>query len=178
MLFTVLLVVILIAAVAYLAQPYLQARKGGVTRYHAVTVLKASEQTLHARLVEALPGLLVLCKVQLSAFLSAAGNKKLQAVGGIDEKTADYLICRPDYSVIAVVEISSAKLQLRSVKAAAAKKNGGQTQLDQIKHRALASAGIPVISVSPRQLPDIESIQQTIQRIDLDILFAKEASAS
>lgn len=178
MLFTVLLVIILVAAVAYLGQPYLRTRKSGTTRYRAVTVLKSSEQALYTRLIEALPGLQVFCKVQLSAFLSAAGNAKSQGVGAICEKTADYLICRPDYSVIAVVELESPKLKSRPTSTMPVKKGGEKTTVDQIKHRALASAGIPVISVSPRQLPDIESIQHTIQQIDLDILFAKDASAN
>lgn len=173
MLLIVLIIGIVIGVGAvYLGWPYLLKMQAEKSHYNAKPLLNASELALYNRLVEALPGLHVFTKVSLPAFLGNKNRNSSQGGDRINSKMVDYLVCRQNLTAVAVVEIEESRA-IR--KAQSGKKTSNKnTSLDIVKHKALAAAGIPVINVNPKQLPGVESIQSTIQSIDLSIQFNKD----
>ncbi|MDR0440708.1 MAG: DUF2726 domain-containing protein [Candidatus Accumulibacter sp.] len=116
------------------------------------SVLSQPEKILYHRLVEALPEYVVLAQVQLSRVLlikGVRGGDYQSWLNKIDRMSLDYLLCRPDFAVVAAIELDDSshdrkKNQLRDAK----------------KNKALADAGIKLIRWHVRRMPDAVSIRQ------------------
>ncbi|WP_169307269.1 DUF2726 domain-containing protein [Chitiniphilus eburneus] len=86
-----------------------QARAAIPSRLHPKSVLTINEQPMYWRLVEAFsPDLVVLAQVSFSQLVQAKGGNNLQNLHlfrRISQKTADFVICRKDFTVVAVIEL-------------------------------------------------------------------------
>ena len=125
-------------------------RRSGLTKALPVTakpLLSRPEQVLYGRLVRALPEHIILAQVALSQLLvvtrrDAAG--RAQAISnGFRQLVADFVVCAPDFSAIAVVELDDRSHG-----------RNAQRERDQRKDRFLQAAGIKVIRVSVGEMPN------------------------
>ncbi len=112
----------------------------------AKALLSGVEQVLYGRLVRAFPGHVVLAQVALSQLLEvdrahAVGSP--QAIANrFRQLVADFVICAPDFSVVAVVELDDRT-----------HRRGAQRERDQRKDGFLRAAGVKVIRVPVSDLP-------------------------
>lgn len=123
---------------------------GGDIPYFGKTVLTDVEQVLYHRLVEALPELIVLAQVPLSGILGIRRNrnKRWQAqFNAIARKSVDYVVCRKDFSVVAVIELDDSTHEREDRK-----------KSDEVKNAAFKKVGIEVLRLTPGNLPASESI--------------------
>jgi len=113
-------------------------------------VLTSREQPLFWRLQKALPDHVVLAQVQLSRMMVVRRTSKPQSWRNrIDRKSADFVVCRRDFSVAAVIELDD------STHDAPARRKA-----DADKDAALSAAGIKVIRW--RSIPDAQTIQNAV----------------
>lgn len=92
----------------------------------AKSLLNRPEQLLYGRLVRAFPGHIVLSHVAMSRLM-----------------TADFVICRADFTPLAVVEIDGRDPPPQA-----------QRERNRRKDQSLQAAGIKVIHVAAADLPD------------------------
>jgi very-short-patch-repair endonuclease len=119
------------------------------------TLLTEPEQQLYRRLVQALPQLLVLPQVQLlQAVRFKRGRWNAGILNRINRLSVDFLIVKPDTSIVAAVELDDASHDRQDRRAA-----------DARKAHALTSAGIPLIRWSVRQMPDAPAIVVALGRV-------------
>lgn len=150
-----IVVVFLILAVIAAAIPTSARKRVGVQwPLELVKPLSKVEQVLYWRLVEALPGHVVLCQVQLSRFLRVKRTGHWSWRNRIDRKSADYVVCRPDFSLVSVVELDDA------THAAAARRKA-----DVDKDAALTAAGVSVVRWTVKAMPTKEEIQKQFAQI-------------
>ena len=152
-LFLLLIVVVVVIAILAVvkAKP-----KGGigdeVWPFYAKKPLSQPEQILYFRLVQALPDRIVLAQVQLSRLLGVEkGNNHQAWFNRINRMSADFVVCKKDSSIVAVIELDDATHQKEDRQAADAKKN-----------KALSSAGIRIVRWQAKAIPDIAAIQSTL----------------
>lgn len=114
--------------------------------------LSVPEQVLYFRLVNALPGHIVLGQVQLSRLLGVKKGNNAQAwLNRINRMSADFVICNKDSSILAVIELDDAS------------HNGEKRkQADAKKDNALASAGIKIHRWHVNAIPDESAIKATL----------------
>jgi hypothetical protein len=116
------------------------------------TVLSEPEQVLHRRLLEALPGYLVLPQVQLARVVRFKRGQFNRAVWNrISQLSIDFLIAKPDTSIVAAVELDDSS-HLRV----------DRRDADARKGHALMSAGVPLIRWRVGKLPDVGSIKSAL----------------
>lgn len=117
--------------------------------YYAKRPLSQPEQVLYFRLVQALPERIILAQVQLSRMLGVKKGNNYQAwLNRINRMSADFVICKKDYSIVAVIELDDASHQRDDRRAADAKKD-----------QALSSAGIRIVRWQTTSMPDVTMIQ-------------------
>ena len=116
--------------------------------FYSKKLLSSPEQVLYHRLVKALPEYEIFAQVQLSRMLGIPKGAYRSWLNRIDRLSADFVICRKDSSVIAVVELDDASHDRPARRVTDAKKD-----------RALGAAGIRVIRWRVRDLPDIVTIR-------------------
>ena len=114
--------------------------------------MSASEQILYFRLREAVPDHIVLAQVSVSRLLAVEKGQNVQAWNNrISRLSADFVVCKKDASVVAVVELDDASHESKERRRADAKKD-----------RALGAAGIPVLRWQAKTMPDIVTIRRTL----------------
>lgn len=147
-----LLVIVVIAVVAILAvlKAKPQSRMADeVWPFYAKRPLSQPEQVLYFRLVQALPDHIVLAQVQLSRLLGVKRGNNFQAwFNRINRMSADFVVCKKDSSIVAVIELDDATHQKEDRQAADAKKD-----------KALSSADIRVVRWQAKTIPDVAAIQ-------------------
>ncbi|GBG14974.1 uncharacterized protein NMK_2575 [Novimethylophilus kurashikiensis] len=149
---TILLLVVFTVVIAFLAA--LKNKGQGsisdeVWPFYAKKPLSQPEQVLYFRLVQALPEHIVLAQVQLSRLLGVKKGNNYQAwFNRINRMSADFVVCKKDSSIVAVIELDDATHQKEDRQAADAKKD-----------KALASADIRVIRWQAKAIPDVAAIQ-------------------
>lgn len=115
--------------------------------YRAAIPLSEPEQTLYWRLREAMPECVVLCQVSFSRFLEPHGAPPAarQALfNRIAQKSADFLVCLPDFTVVAAVELD----------------DGTHRRMkDARRDSILQSAGLPVVRMHVRDIPSVERLR-------------------
>ena len=120
-------------------------------RYRQVTPLSRPEQTLYWRLREALPECVVLSQVTFSRFMKPdTGGLAPLAVyralqNRIAQKTLDFLVCLPDFTVVAAVELDDAS---------------HRAEHDRQRDELLNAAGITVIRVTVDDIPSAQRIRE------------------
>lgn len=156
-----LALVALLFVVVVLEEAFRHRRRGGA-RLDAPwpleskgALLTESERRLFQRLVEALPGHLVLPQVQLlQALRFKRGRWNAAIANRISQLSVDFLIVRPDTTIVAAVELDDASHARADRRAADARKT-----------HALKSAGIPLLRWSAGQIPDVPAIGATLGQV-------------
>lgn len=146
-----------VAAIVFLAAALTLERRrapaaGDVApRYRQVRPLSGPEQTLYWRLREALPECVVLSQVTFSRFMrpdtgGVAPLAEYRALQNrIAQKTLDFLVCLPDFTVVAAVELDD---------------SSHRGDLDRQRDQLLNAAGITVIRVSVDDIPTAQRIRE------------------
>lgn len=141
-----LLVLMLFLAAVYLLVQKLKGAGGGSARNWPVfprSVLTAPEQILYRRLIEALPEYLVFAQVALPSFIRVKKGADFGKVfNRYNRLIADFVICRADSSVVAVIELDDKSHERPDRQAADAK-----------KHAVLEAAGIPLHRYAVKAIP-------------------------
>lgn len=144
-------------------------QSGGMTAevpYYGKSPLTEVEQVLYYRLVEALPELVVLAQVPLTAILGIKKrqNKSWQGqFNAISRKSVDYVVCRKDFSIVAVIELDDSTHEKPE-----------RQKSDEVKNAAFKAVGIEVLRLKPGKLPEAASIQMAFNTL----LKTATASAS
>jgi very-short-patch-repair endonuclease len=120
-------------------------------QYYAKNVMSPVEQKLYHRLRRALPNRVVLAQVGLSRVIETK-DWQYAARNAISPMSLDFVICGPDSSVIAAIELDDSSHNR--------KKN---MENDAKKNAALESAGIRLIRWHVKNMPDVETIKKTIE---------------
>ncbi len=116
---------------------------------YARRVISAPELQLYQRLVRALPQQIVLAQVQVSRVLGVKPDYDFHEWNNrICRLSYDFVVCAPDGSVIAAVELDDSSHELEERMATDAKKDA-----------ATAAAGVPLIRWHVRAMPDVRAIQ-------------------
>lgn len=68
-------------------------------------LLSRSEQILYGRLVRAFPGHIILSQVAVSRLPVGVSGGSRAAVNRFKESVADFVLCKPDFTTVAVVEL-------------------------------------------------------------------------
>jgi len=151
----ILLMIVVIVVVAILEVLKAKSQDSGteeVWPFYVKRPLSQPEQVLYFRLVQALPGHIVLAQVQLSRLLGVEKGNNYQAwFNRINRMSADFVVCNKDFSIVAVIELDDATHQKESRRVA-----------DTKKDKALSSAGVRIVRWTAKSIPDIATIQSTI----------------
>lgn len=116
------------------------------------TLLSPVEQIVFNRLTEAFPDWIVLAQVALSQMVVVLRTEQKSAVRNrIDKKVVDFVICRPDTSVVAAIELDGASHQAAS-----------RSKSDDTKSRVLEAAGIPLIRINTKDLPSGQKLREYV----------------
>jgi hypothetical protein len=144
---------ILVVAIAWLKSKSTDATLSGQWPFQPRKPLSLVEQVLWFRLTEALPDHIVLAQVQLSRLLSVKkGHNFHQWNNRINRMSADFVICKKDASVVAVIERDDATHERADRQAANAKKS-----------KALADANVRLIRWQTKSLPSHEQIREAFE---------------
>jgi len=109
----------------------------------AKRLLSENEQVLFGRLLRAAPGHTVLAQVALSQMVAVKKGANYAAVSNrFYRLVADFVICKPDFSVLAVVELDDRRHD-----------RPRRQDADRRKTEVLEAAGIPVIRVNAAAPP-------------------------
>lgn len=130
--------------------------------YKSKPPLTKNEQAMYWKLIDSLPGYVVLAQVELSRCISAKGA----AFNTISGKSLDFVICNKALEVIAGIEIDDKSHSKTDRKKA-----------DATKNTAMQMAGIKLVRWPANPLPSIEQIQEVFPAIAAPIA-EKPASES
>jgi hypothetical protein len=144
------IVLSLLAALALLRRP-------GFTKALPVTakpLLSRPEQLLYGRLVRSFPGNIILAQVALSQLLvvrrDAAGSA--QSISNrFRQLVADFVICAPDFTAVAVIELDDRSHGRRV-----------QRERDRRKDQFLQAAGIRVIRIAVADIPNEAALRALV----------------
>ena len=145
---------LLVVVVVIIVLAGLKAKSQGGASYEvwpfsAKKPLSQPEQVLYFRLIQALPEHIILAQVQLSQLLGVKKGNNYQAWSNrINRMSADFVVCKKDSSIVAVIELDDATHKKEDRQAADAKKD-----------KAFASAGIRIVRWQAKSIPDITAIQ-------------------
>lgn len=105
--------------------------------------LSQPEQILYFRLTNALPDHVVLAQVQLSRFLGVKkGNNYHSWLNRINRMSADFVVCRKDLSILAVIELDDSSHE-----------SEGRQSADAKKDKAIRSAGLALHRWHVKNIP-------------------------
>lgn len=114
--------------------------------------LSRPEQVLFHRLVAALPQHLVLAQVQVSRVLGVKKGANVQTwQNRINRLSFDFVVCGPDASVLAAIELDDASHEAPA-----------RVEADRRKSRAAADAGLRLIRWTVRELPAEDEIRAAL----------------
>ncbi|PPU91425.1 DUF2726 domain-containing protein [Xanthomonas albilineans] len=120
--------------------------------FYGMRVLTNAEQVLYWRLIEALPENIVLAQVQLSRFLGVRkGHQRIQWLNRVSQKSADFLVCNKDFSVLTVIELDDASHD-----------RPGRHKADNDKNKAIKDAGLRIIRWHVKSMPNAAQIRDEI----------------
>lgn len=118
-----------------------------VDAYRAKRPLSEPEQILYWRLREAMPDCVVLCQVAFSRFLEPSSRQertRRRLFFRIAQKSVDYLVCLPDFTIIAAIELDDGT---------------HRPDKDSRRDAIFASASIPLIRLQVRSLPQVNELR-------------------
>lgn len=123
--------------------------------YFGKTVLSDPEQSLFIRLMEAMPEKVILAQVAVPALIGIRKNQNWQAqFNEISKKYVDFVVCNPDFTVYAVIELDDMSHQ-----------RGDRIKADAIKDVAFEAAGFRMIRFDVREMPDVETIKSKLTQL-------------
>ena len=140
-----LYVVVAIVLMALLKVLTRKARKSTTkvaSSFTAKRVLSAPEAILYHRLCEAAPSAIVLTQVSLHRILAVATGGQA-AFNSIAQKAVDFVVCRPDFSVVCVIELDDSSHDSRR---------------DNARDGILNSARIETVRFNVKNLPSVSQI--------------------
>jgi len=123
--------------------------------YRLKQVLSVPEQVLYHRLIEALPGHVVLAQVGLTRVLAVdkvQGKRYFEWFNKINKMSLDYVVCTRDMNVLCAVELDDSSHD--DVKRRSA---------DAVKNKALESAGVRLIRWHVKSMPDSQQIIDAVK---------------
>jgi hypothetical protein len=138
----------------------------------ARNLLSKREQSLYRRLVDLYPDHKILVQVALSQLINVDRNhpESESIRARYKQLVADFVLCRPDLSVVTVIELDDRTHVWPKRKAADARKN-----------KALADAGIRLVRIPAGRLPTMEKVRELLDahrplddRTDIPTLHAPE----
>ena len=149
-----LLILLVIAGVAIFAVHQVASKMGtGSRRWPLVAkpALSEREQILYQRLVAAFPDHIVLAQVALSQIISVMSNvADRQALQNkFFRLVADFVLCRPDFNVVAVIELDDSTHA-----------HPNRQDADARKTKAIVDAGLQLVRLPTGPIPSIESLRQ------------------
>jgi hypothetical protein len=129
----------------------------------AKPLLNRPEQILYSRLVRAFPGHIVLSQVALCRLLTVEGAGTVAGAGGqaianrFRQMVADFVVCRPDFTALAVVELDPC-----------ARPRDAERERDCRKDRFLQAAGVKVIRLPANDIPCESAIKALVASLPLN----------
>jgi hypothetical protein len=112
------------------------------------------EADLYAKIVAAVPELIVWGQVSLSQILFIKGQDEARQMAEVGRMSVDILVCRrsgSDITAVAAIELNGASHDRPE-----------RQRADAIKQRALSEAGIPLITYDIGNMPDANAIRQQL----------------
>lgn len=117
--------------------------------FYAKQLLSQPEQVLFHRLVNALPDYIILAQVQVSQVLGVhKGFSFYEWNNRINRLSYDFVVCKKDSSVFAVIELDDKSHE-----------SAERVEADKRKDRATAAAGIRMIRWHVKSMPDETMIE-------------------
>ena len=113
----------------------------------AKPLLSRPEQVLYGRLVRAFPGHVILAQVALSQML-----------------VADFVVCTPDFTAVAVIELDDRSHH-----------RNAQRERDQRKDQFLQAAGIKVIRIAVADIPSEAALKALVAAMPIALPAAQLA---
>lgn len=111
-------------------------------------VLSERERALFKRLIEALPGHIVLCQVQLIQLVNFEhGGRNYALFNRICRLSIDFVVLNPDTSIVAAIELDDATHE-----------RADRRDADARKTHALQSAGVHLVRWQAKALPSVRDI--------------------
>ncbi len=144
------LVILLVVAMAVATVTALKAAKRHEPTYRARPPMTDNELEFFGRLVQAVPEFFIFPQVAMSAILQAADTDRKKAYGDflrIAQQRVDYLVCKADGSVVAVVELDD-----KSHKAVK----------DKVRDERLQQAGIRTLRFESRKKPAVPALRDAL----------------
>lgn len=119
-------------------------------------LMTASEMAAYARLLDALPDYMVFPQIQASRILDIPRNRETYYwFNFVSRLSYDFVICRPDGTPVAAIEIDDPSHALPE-----------RQEADHRKDRATAAAGIAMIRWPSDKLPETREIAKQIKKAD------------
>lgn len=127
----------------------------------AEPVLTPRERELHRILVSAYPDHFVFAQVALSRLIAVIpGTLDGEIIRShYKQLVADFVLCRPDYSVIVVIELDDLP-----------HRRAERQDADQRKTKAVQSAGLRLVRIPAAPIPDIARLRQLLERDPREVL--------
>jgi very-short-patch-repair endonuclease len=123
--------------------------------YYAKKPLSQPEQVLYFRLIDSLPEYIILAQVQLSRLLGVKkGHNFYEWNNKINRMSCDFVVCRKDSSIVAVIELDDKTHQKPE-----------RQKADEKKDKALTAANVKIIRWNVKELPNSEKIKTEIKNI-------------
>lgn len=114
--------------------------------------LTEPEQILYFRIKEAMPECIVLAQVALPALVGVRScNDYRSAFNRIASKYVDFVVCLPDFTIVAVIELDD-KSHTRP----------DRVRADTVKNTALRLAGHPILRFKTHNMPTVEELRIAI----------------
>lgn len=120
-------------------------------RFKEKKPLSEPEQVLYKRLREALPECVILAQVEIQRLIEPleTGTEWWRQWGQIRGKSLDFVVCLPDFTPVAAVELDD-RSHLRPERMKA----------DRVKNEALKEAGIALLRWNVRSMPSTAEIRR------------------
>lgn len=121
--------------------------------YAPKPLLTKPERLVFGRLRQAFPELVVLAQVALSqaVTIQAGGKARRRWFGMVAAKSLDFVLCRPDFSIVAAVELDDSTHDTPL-----------QRRRDREKDRVLAAAGIPLLRWRVGRVPAVAELRHQV----------------
>jgi hypothetical protein len=139
-------------------------------------LLNGTERRLYGRLVRAFPGHVILSQVAMSRLLpadpAAAAVDGQSSGAGVRQAVAAFVVCRPDFTPLAVIEFDDPTDAVPAGQPAAPP--GSAAPSDAARYRGrLESAGIKQIRVSAGDLPSEAALKALVAAMPLGASLAE-----
>ncbi len=144
------LVIFLVVAMAVATLAALKAAKRHEATYRARPLMTDNELEFFGRLVKAVPEHFIFPQVAMSAILQTTETDRKKAYGDhlrIAQQRVDYLVCKADGSIVAVVELDDKTHRVAK---------------DKVRDARLQQAGIRTLRFESRRKPAVPALRDAL----------------